>query len=86
MISNFRPSCPIIATTPNEDTARSLALNWGVIPVLVDMFNSTDQIVTNALNVAKQVMPFEKDKVIITGGFPTSSRDTNFIKIEEIKK
>ena len=32
MISRFRPTCPIIAMTPYERTARQLAMAWGIRP------------------------------------------------------
>ena len=85
-VSNYRPECPIITTTPNKDTARSLTLNWGVIPVIVDKISSTDEMIETSVEVAKSKMQLNsKDKIIIMGGFPMKkSRSTNFIKIEEI--
>ncbi len=85
-ISSHRPCCPIIATTPKRDTATSLSLNWGVLPVVVSKYNTTDEIVKNAIKIAKENIPVEKDdKIIITGGFPVvKNKFTNFLKIEEI--
>ncbi|MDD3048625.1 MAG: pyruvate kinase [Bacilli bacterium] len=85
MVSGFRPICPIVVTTPNKDTARSLSLNYGTVPVLVEMFDSTDKIVANAVSVVKEMFVLENDKIIITGGFPmATNKSTNFMKIEEI--
>ena len=36
-LSALRPRAPIIATTSRHDTARRLALYWGVVPVYIDM-------------------------------------------------
>ncbi|MDD4027877.1 MAG: pyruvate kinase [Bacilli bacterium] len=85
-VSAFRPSCIIIAPTPNKKVATSLSLNWGVIPVLVSVFKSTDQIVDEALKISKKMLELEKeDKIIITGGFPfKNNKNTNFMKVEEI--
>lgn len=84
-ISRFRPSCPIIATTPKRDTLRSLALYFGVYPILVNEFITTDEIVDECKRVAIKEMNLEnKDKLIITGGFPADLNNTNFMKIEEI--
>jgi len=85
-VSIYRPACPIIITTPYEDVATSLSLNWGVIPVIVDKVDSTDSIIDNAKIEVKKLMKTEKqDKIVVTGGFPIkSSRGTNFIKIEEL--
>ena len=86
-ISAHRPCCPIIATTPRRETATSLSLNWGVLPVLVGKYNNTDEIVKNAIQIAKEKMDLTKnDKIIITGGFPLKqNKYTNFLKIEEIE-
>lgn len=85
MISSFRPRCPIIVTTPNEDTARSLSMNYGTIPVVAPMFDSTDEIVANGLREVNNLMSLEDDNVIITGSFPLDAGTTNFMKIEHIK-
>ena len=85
-ISGFRPNVPILAMSPNEDTIYNLALNWGVYPILVPHYNSTDDIVNKAKEIAKQMMALDtKDIIIITGGFPmTKIKHTNFMKVEEI--
>jgi pyruvate kinase len=85
-ISRFRPSCPIIATSPSMDAVKSLTLNFGVYPVLVNEFDNTDEIIKNAKQTAKDMMKLESgDKIIITGGLPLFDiKHTNFLKIEEI--
>jgi len=85
-ISNLKPDAYILAPVPNEKVARRLVLNWGVYPVVVPEYNSTDEVVTDGINQAKKFMELNKgDKVIITGGFPnTGAKTTNFMKIEEI--
>lgn len=85
-VSNLKPDAVILATVPNEQVARRLVLNWGVYPVVVPEYNSTDEVVKDGIAKAKEFMPLEKgDKVIITGGFPnTGNKTTNFMKIEEI--
>ncbi len=85
-ISRFRPSCPIIATSFNYETVRSLTLNWGVYPVLVKEAKSTDEIVDEAKKISINLSKLETgDKIIITGEFPVSrAKHTNFMKIEEI--
>lgn len=85
MISSFRPTCPIIVTTPSEQTARSLSLNYGTIPFMVPMVESTDEIVANGMKAVREILKLEKGVVIITGSFPSEAKSTNFMKIEEIK-
>ncbi|MFA5407850.1 MAG: pyruvate kinase, partial [Bacilli bacterium] len=85
MISSYRPCCPIIVTTPNEETARGLSLNYAVIPVLAPMFDSTDEIVANGLKEVEKLISLDNATVIITGSFPSETNGTNFMKIEQIK-
>ena len=85
-ISNLKPDAFILAPVPNDKVARSLALNWGVYPVVTKEFSSTDELVSVSMEKAKEFMKLEKgDRVVITGGFPnTGKKTTNFMKIEEI--
>lgn len=85
-ISNLKPDAYILAPVPNERVARRLSLNWGVYPVVTPEYGSTDELVTDGVNRAKEFMDLNKgDKIIITGGFPnTGLKTTNFMKIEEI--
>jgi pyruvate kinase len=86
VISNLKPNAPILALCPDAKTGRRLALNWGVYDANVGEMNSTDEVVNDAKNKAKEFMDLtENDKIIITGGFPnTGKKTTNFMKIEEI--
>ena len=86
-ISNLKPDAYILATVPDEKVARRLVLNWGVYPVVVGEYDSTDEVVNDGVAKAKEFMNLSQgDKIIITGGFPnTGAKTTNFMKIEEIK-
>ena len=86
-ISNLRPNSFILAACPTHETARSLALSYGVYSMIVPVYNTTDEVVTDAKAKAQAFMKLEKgEKIIITGGFPnnTEIKTTNFMKIEEI--
>lgn len=85
-ISNLKPDAYILAPVPDERTARKLVLNWGVYPVVVGEYDSTDEVVADGIAKAKEFIKLNKgDKVIITGGFPNNGKKTtNFMKIEEI--
>ena len=87
LVSNLRPKCLILATCPTEKVARSLALNFGVYPLVTDLFNSTDEIVKDAKEKAIKFMNLNDDDIIlITGGFYDKNKKgkTNFMKIERI--
>lgn len=87
LISNLRPNCPILATCTDTQVARHLALNFGVYPVITNIYNSTDEIITDAKIKANEFMTLNNnDLVVITGGFPNDGekKSTNFMKIEKI--
>ena len=85
-ISYFRPICPIIGLSPNIETVRTLTLTYGVIPIISDECKTTDQIVKMCAKKATEALDLlPQDIVVITGGFPVSSKNTNFMKIEVIE-
>jgi len=84
VISNLRSNNFILATCTSNKVARSLALNFGVYPKVTKVFDTTDEIVEDAIENAKSFTKLNKDDyVIITGGFPKNS-STNFMRIEKI--
>src|SRR5574344_1683329 len=87
LISNLRPNAPILATCTEESIARSLALNWGVYPVITKVYKDTDEIVKDAKKKASDFTALDSgDLIVITGGFSNSKEytPTNFMKIEKI--
>ncbi len=85
-MSRFRPSCPIIAVSPDISTVKSLNLHFGITPVLVDEISSFDKITKRSKEITKKLMDInDGDKIIITGGYPFKEvKYTNFMKIEEL--
>lgn len=86
-ISNLRPNCLVLACCPNEDVCRSLSLNYGVYTTFVPVLKTTDEVIAESLEKAKEFMNLNKDDtVIITGGFPNTGvkKTTNLMKIEVI--
>ena len=85
-ISRFKPGCPIVAISPDINTVKSLNLNFGVFPVLIDELKTLDAIIEKSKKVAKEGLNLDSgDTIIITGGYPFKKvKHTNFIKIEEL--
>lgn len=85
-ISNLRPNAPILATVPTRKVARTLALSYGVYPVVVNEYDSTDEVINDGVAQAKKFVELNSgDQIVIAGGFPnTGKKTTNFMKIEEI--
>ena len=87
VISNLKPDAPILALCPDEKTGRRLALNWGVCPDILPELLSTDEVLLQSVEKAKEFTELNKgDLIVITGGFPNTDtkRITNLMKIEEI--
>ncbi len=83
MVSKYKPECPIIAVTPDEKVARKLALNWGVFPIWARKFESTDEMIIESVNKAKECGHVENgDLVVVAAGIPVHySGTTNMLKV-----
>jgi len=86
LISKYRPACPIIAVTPSQQTARSLALNWGVIPVVIEEANSSEELVLIAEKVAIEFAELKPGEIAIITAGVAKQRTTNMMKIFEVPK
>ncbi len=89
LISNLKPSSLILGLCPNEKVGRSLALHWGVYPMVIPICKLTDEVLIESVAAAKRFMPLQKDDyLVITGSFPNigKSRPTNLMKIEKIEE
>jgi pyruvate kinase len=86
MVSKYRPEVPIIAVTPNEKVARRLALNWGVFPISATEFQSTDEMITESVNKAKEEGYIKNgDLVVVAAGIPVHySGTTNMLKVHVV--
>lgn len=85
-MSRFRPSCSIIAISPDINTVKSLKLYFGVYPVLIKELKTIDDTILKSKEIVSNLFELSKgDKIVVTGGYPFSKvKHTNFIKIEEI--
>ena len=86
-VSNMKPNCMILATTPSESVARSLQLCYGVETCVVPILKTTDEIVEETIKIGTKLFDLnENDKVVITGGFSKRGQksNTNVMQIEII--
>ena len=85
-ISNLRPNSIIMACCPSKHIAEKVVLNFGVEPVITDIYESTDEMVESAMEIAKTEFNLNKgDLLVVTGGFPIGeARRTNYLRIVEI--
>jgi pyruvate kinase len=85
-IARMRPRQAIVAFTPQETVQRQLALVWGVTPLLVPPFESTDSLLEIVSRTVVEHGDGEPgDRIVLTGGIPVGGGGrTNFIKVHQI--
>ncbi|MDR1231863.1 MAG: pyruvate kinase [Spirochaetaceae bacterium] len=73
-IAMWRPEQPILGVTPDEAAARSMQLDWGVIPKLTKTALHSDEMILNALKIlAETTLADISDKVVLAAGLPLHS-------------
>jgi pyruvate kinase len=82
-VSQRRPRAPIFALTPNERTFRRLALLWGVHPIMLDMFETTDEMIERGQERLREMgIASPGDTVVyIAGASPTTPGGSDMIKV-----
>lgn len=85
-LSKYRPKTKILAVTPSEKTVRKMALSWGVDPLLIPDYTSTDDLVNESLDLLVQAgMLEEGDLTVVTAGVPVGlSGSTNLLKVQTV--
>ncbi len=83
MLSKYRPNCPIISGTPSEKVWRQTNMSWGVIPIMIEEKNNTDELFDHVIDVARKCSLVKNgDLVVITAGVPLGvSGTTNLMKV-----
>jgi pyruvate kinase len=75
-MARFRPEARLIGLSPNESTLRSLSLSWGVEPLSVDTYASTDELVWFAVERAvERGFVQAGDIVLVLAGAPDRPSD-----------
>jgi pyruvate kinase len=81
-----RPRAPIIGMTPNRQTARRLALVWGVNPVVCDDVENVDHMTARAVEVAAKLSFAQPGQtIVIAAGMPFGTPgSTNLLRIAHV--
>jgi len=85
-LSALRPRAPIIATTDRDDTARRLALYWGVVPVCTEIGENVDAagtLIGDQL-VARGLVTAGAAVVLVNISPDLRRHDANFLKIQRL--
>ena len=86
LISNRRPRTPILAVTTDRHVARHINLNWGVIGMVVEKTESTDETIERIKQQLVKTKVFTAGSIVIfTIGRPLVGRaKTNMLSIETL--
>ena len=87
-IARERPQPPILALTPKTETARRLALVWGVHAVITEDARDVDDMADRACKIANsEGFARAGQRVIIVAGVPFGTPGaTNMVRIAFVQK
>ena len=82
----MRPSAPIVAITSPTETARRVAIHWGVVPLLLDIGDDVDSagsLIGREL-VAHGLAPEGSTVVLVRIHHDIGRTDANYLKIRRL--
>jgi pyruvate kinase len=84
--AKFRPETRIVALAHDPVVADQLTIEWGVQPLAVDVGGSPNELIEEALGIARELGSLASgDRVVLTAGPQTfSSGATNAIVVREL--
>ena len=88
IVARHRPRVPLLGITPFLTTACRMQLMWGVIPIVVAAFHTTDEMIQRMVNAANQREHANVgDNIVLTAGIPLEVHGvTNMIKVHTIRE
>jgi pyruvate kinase len=84
-MSRYRTKAKIIAPSPSKKTINSLALSWGVFPVMCKPLNDRISMIDYASIIAKEQGVQTGELILVTGGRPGVSGGTSYLELIEVK-
>ncbi len=87
-MASFRPGAPLIGLSPDPASARGLAISWGVFPLVVDTYHSTDEMVWHAVErVVHQGIVRTGQQVLVLAGAPDrpSGASTDVLRVVTVE-
>jgi pyruvate kinase len=85
-LSALRPKAPIIATTDRDETARRLALFWGVVPLCTQIgenLDSTGALIAEQL-IARGLVTAGSAVVLVNINPDLTRHDANYLKMQRL--
>lgn len=84
-MARFRPEANILGFSTNEATVQQLTLSWGTTPLLMASGGSNEEMVTEALRLAKERGLVRGGELVgVLAGNDSRSRATNVLRIERV--
>jgi pyruvate kinase len=86
-VARERPDSPVIGLTPNLETARRMAVVWGVHAVVTPDIHSMGEAVTRAIHMARtEGFAQHGEEIVVTAGVPFAhSGTTNALRVAMVK-
>src|SRR5436305_14019382 len=86
LVSRYRPPVTIFAVTPHDTTARQLAVNYGVIPILAPDVSNTDEMLAQMDRVMVEGGYLQKGELVVfLAGLPVGRPgSTNLMKLHRL--
>lgn len=87
LVSEYRPRLPIFAFTPNPETYQTLALYWGLTPVLFSPSSSDGETIFIDLDQTLLRRGFlgDGDRIVITFAYPIAAgKSVNLLKLHQV--
>ena len=87
-MARYRPTAALLGLSPSDATVRRMALSWGVTPVKVEEYRSTDEMVWCAIEAAvRSGSVVQGQLVAVLAGAPDQSGDgaTDVLRLVRVK-
>lgn len=84
-IARFRPEAQILGFSANESTVQQLTLSWGTLPMLMERGGSNEEMVAEAIRLAKAGGHVRSGELVaVLAGSDSRARSTNVLRLERI--
>ncbi len=86
LLSKYRPEARIVAFTAEAKVHRRLALLWGVLPILIEPLETTDEIIARAERelLDRGLCEHGEGVVMVAGAPPNRRAPTNLMKLHRL--
>lgn len=85
-VSKYRPQPKIIAVTPDKVVIRRLMLSWGVIPILIDIAESIDELMDRAIERSLNAKLIQNGDIVVIVGGILAGIPTHLLKVHIVAR